>query len=300
MKGNLNTAKEIGELKLSGEDTKVILADHTELEGSGAGPLFEKVFYYDRTCPKPLNPISFSIITALLPDTHTIAMDSSVNNQGSGQDRTLSERTVIELISKAHNEIVKFCRNPKKTVKHVDELEKWVEVYYHANLMIFPVDKAFTGYKAKMLVLPKLLRRGNIYSLFDHLTEATENSNHGVNNVYHNHTMKDGGKEWHMTSEFHDLFHSFVKCVCLNRNNMQKQLKEKPDQAISNALTYMDDLLMKPVEHDGGVRQMVRMINQQPIPELKLDIGKTVSIFRGVRFFFILPKDDGKNSVYIV
>ncbi len=90
--------------------------------------------------------------------------------------RGLSERAAIDLLFKAHNEISRFYRDPTKTREHVKELEKWIETYHQTNLLMFPVDKAFTPYKAKLLLLPALLRTGNIHSLFEHLTEATENS----------------------------------------------------------------------------------------------------------------------------
>lgn len=265
----VQNAKRIGELKLSGEDAKVILANESELEGSGAGALFENVFYYDRACPRPLNPLSFEVVMGLQPDLPTITPDDCTTP-------TLSERTLIELMFKSHNEIVKFYRNPKKSKDNVEELEKWVELYFQANMMLFPVDSAFTGYKAKLFVLPKLLREGNINSLFDHLTEATENSNHGLNHLYHNHTMRDGGREGNMSSEFEDLFHSFAKAVGLasSRN--------------STGVTSILDNTLSPIGPNVA-RNKYLQICRTPLPTLQLNLGKKQHLFMSMRFYFILP-----------
>lgn len=273
-KENLQNAKQIGDLKFSGEDAKVILAHESELEGSGAGPLFENVFYYDRTCPRPLNPLSFKIVTDLHENLETIATED-------GDGRTLSERTVVELLFKSHNEIVKFYRNPNKTKDHVAELEKWVETYFQTNMMLFPVDRAFTGYKAKLFVLAKLLRAGNINSLFDHLTEATENSNHGLNQVYHNHTMRDGGHLGNMCSEFEDLFHSFIKAVTLANSR----------KVGANDFKHLQ-IAQEPAH---AARSMYLEICRRPIPTLELDLGKTENIFASMRFYCILPTTGSFN-----
>lgn len=187
--------------------------------------------------------------------------------------RGLSERSAVDLMFKAHNEINKFYRDANKTKDHVHELEKWVEIYYQVNLLMFPIGKAFTPYKAKLMLLPMLLITGKIRCLFDHLTEATENSNHGVNAMYHNHSMRDGGMHWNMTSEFEDLFHSMAKCMKLKLSRLHKS-------GLSTKMAFLETEVPTDMS-----RNMYLEICRKSIPDLELIIGKTEAIFRGMRFF---------------
>jgi hypothetical protein len=261
----LNNAKEIAAVKFSGEDARVLIANHSQLEGSLAGPLFDGVFNYDRLVPH-CNALALSILTHLHAD---LALLDSERIRG------ISERTAIELMFTAHNEISNFYRDPMKTNEHVEELEKWVETYYQTNLLLFPIDKAFTPYKAKLLVLPRLLRTNQIHCLFEHLTEGTENSNHGTNRIYHNHSMRDGGlTEMNVSSEFHDLFHSFTKCITLG---IERQ---------TNGGSNPFDFLEVDTDSSQNWRAEYLTICRTPLPKLELDIGKKVNIFRGIRFYF--------------
>ena len=214
-------------------------------------------------------------------------MESESNNG----TRILSEKTAMELLFKSNNEIVKFYRNPNKRNSEADitELEKWVETYFQASIMIFPIHKVFNPYKVKLGILPRLLRKGNIFRLFDHLTEATENSNHGLNNLYHNHTMRDGGYATrNTTSEHDDLFNSFVQAF---RLATERKLKANPsaDLGFTDLLTSSD--------HDEAKR-VYSTICRTPLPTLQLKLGKKENIFKYMKFYFILPGgvgDDGKH-----
>jgi len=187
----------------------------------------------------------------------------------------MSERRAVEMLFEAHNEISKFYRNPKKTKDDVEELEKWVETFYQTNLLMFPVDSAFTPYKAKLFIFPKLLRAGKIHSLFEHLTEATENSNHGVNHLYHNHSMRDGGMIWNVTSEFEDLFHSFAKAIKLSSVRRFK-----------SGVSTEDEFLKEPPPQ-GMATKLYLSICSQTVPTPQLNVGKETTIFKGMKFYLI-------------
>ncbi len=264
----LHTAKQIGDVKFSGEDARVLMAHESELQGSGAGPLFYRVLQGDLLVPHH-NDRS----TQILCELNDVTLIHDAEHHG------LSELRAAELLFTSHNEISKFYRDPKKTKDDVEELEKWVETYYQSNILLFPVDKAFTPYKAKLLVFPRLLRAGNIISLFEHLTEATENSNHGVNALYSTHSMRDGGStEYNVTSEFEDLFHSFGKSQRLAHSRLM------PER--DSASTTLANLLTEPPQ-PGASRTMYLDICRQPLPTLKLDLGKKENVFTGMKFYFI-------------
>jgi len=73
----LETAKKIGDVKFSGEDARVLLADFSELEGSGAGPLFEGVLYHDR-----LVPHNNDLVVKILSELHEITLLESEGVSG--------------------------------------------------------------------------------------------------------------------------------------------------------------------------------------------------------------------------
>ncbi len=102
-------------MSFSGTDALVLLADTSDLAGSNARPLFEGVFFEDR-----LVPHHHDRAVAILRDIHP-----EIPTLDSEQVRGLSEKTVVDLMFKAHYQIALFYRDPEKTVEHVEELKKW-------------------------------------------------------------------------------------------------------------------------------------------------------------------------------
>lgn len=107
----------------------------------------------------------------------------------------LSEADAGRWLFMSLKNIMHFVRDPTKTREHVDELILWVETYYQVTILLFNRSKAFTPYKVKLTVMIRILQEGTIHALYDHLSEGTENSNHGAQFTYQNHTMRDGGYE---------------------------------------------------------------------------------------------------------
>jgi hypothetical protein len=261
------TAKEINDVSLSGEDARVILANASEIEESGAGELLDGVLFRDRLIPHH-NELSVQILKTLHAGTE---LTPEIESEGV---RGFSEHTVINLLFYSLNEICRFGRDESKTKSDVQVLQKWVETYYHVNLLMFPIDKAFTPYKAKLIMFPILLESGKIRCLYEHLTEATENSNHGVNNLYHNHSMRDGGFQSNMSSEFEDIFSSFVKSVKLAADrNLQLAFVHELSGGKTDA------------EINEECRELYLDICRIPVPTPKLDLSRKENFFRGMKFF---------------
>ena len=129
-------------------------------------------------------------------------------------DAIPDERTIGDMLFSSHNKIAQFYRDPNKTKEHVEQLKIQVEIYFQCNVLLFSEINAFTPYKAKLLTLINAFECGTAISLYDHLAEATESSNHGSHLFYQNHTVRDGGyTDRNVCSEFSDLFHSFMKCM---------------------------------------------------------------------------------------
>ena len=163
------TAKEVGDISLSGKDALVIIANSKELEGSGANEFFEGVFRHGRLAPDKHRRAT-EIIQSLNGGTLPTVTDAAGFTG-------LSERTIADLLFHSHNEIAKFYRNDKKNKEHISELKKWVEMYFQANILMFTAAKAFTPYKVKLSLMIALLEAGPILSLYEHLTEGLWNLN---------------------------------------------------------------------------------------------------------------------------
>lgn len=211
----------------------------------------------------------------------------------------------------------RFYRNKDNTKIHVGELKKWVEVYYQCNFLLFNEVKAMTPYKAKLMVLINILESGNIRSLYDHLTEATENSNHGSHANYQSHTMKDGGRiDRHTSSDFADLFQSYMNGFTLGIENeipltLEKlfsinRRQPKKTQNVSNVVEdeCIDSDTAESDDDDNSGPPIVVVdqedldppdvffsqyfeIASKPVLEPRLFIGKKVDILRGLHFMTI-------------
>ena len=148
-------------------------------------------------------------------------------------------------------------------------------------MLLFPIHRAFTPYKAKFLIMVKLYENGtSINCHFEHLSEATENSNHGNNNSYNNRTMRDGGYvDRNVTSEFVDLFESFIKAVKLGirRDSIPTELSSTIIKNLNQHLTW--DLKFFPM-----YLKMCTHVDPSRFPVGRKDPG---SQMRGMRFFFI-------------
>jgi hypothetical protein len=292
--GTLANATTVDDIKLCGEDSRVIIATLKDLKGSDVTcDLLEGVFCRKKICLNN-NAVSTDIIMMLHAGTDIIQelgmtpvfSQGEVGPEGPPEGGVppgvwgLSERTVGDLLFYAHNEISKFCRDPTKTVKDVKILEKWIDTYYHCNMLLFPIQRAFTPYKAKLLILPQLLRTGKIICLFDHLTEGLENSNHGVNGLFHNHSLRNGGHyEWHTTAEFDDIFFGFINCIKAGFQRVGSAQLEVGFSFLSKKA--IDDVVT------GNSRKTYLTICRNPLPEMALNLDRTD--FRGMRFSIIGP-----------
>lgn len=160
-------AKEVNDLKLNGSDARVLIADVEELKGSGAVDLLDGVLLFDRMAPYH-NETSVQI----LHDLHEIDNPELVPIIESHGKSGLSERAACHMLLHSHNKLSTLYRTPTITAAHVTTLEKWTESYYQANLLMFPAWEAMTPYKARLAILPWLLKSGKIRSAFEHLTEG--------------------------------------------------------------------------------------------------------------------------------
>lgn len=176
---------------------------------------------------------------------------------------------------------------------------------------MFNEVKAMTPYKAKLLVLVRILESGNIRSLFDHLTEATENSNHGSHQNYQVHTIKDGGRvDRNVSSEFSDIFQSYMNAHKLGIMNKESLCIDKIRFIHKDTTTARSDDNDIDDADDGNLEQdedvdadtnidplMISnssnffpeylSIVTTPLPTLKLNIGKRDNILRGMHFHTI-------------
>ena len=212
--------------------------------------------------------ISFRIVQTLVPGLETMTDENGVV--------CISERTAGDLLFSSNNEINKFCRDEKKTKLDVEELKRWMEVYHHVNLLLFPENECFTPYKAKHIAMAGLLEAGNIISLFEHLTEGTENSNKGVNFMYQQHSMRDGGfAARHVTSEFNDLFNSYLRAVELGMER----------DKISDLINFTRD---PPAVSEEVMVKYLKICQTKLLPP-QLELGKTTtgSLLRGMKFAFL-------------
>ena len=209
-KGNkcLSGSSEIDEVSLGFKDARTLIASPEDLPDTDTVPLFKGVMRYDRAVPN-CHERSIEILKELdLLNDGSFVPDTEIPQSQP------NERAITELLFHSHNMITKFYRDPSKTVADVDELIKWVEAYFHCNMLMFSDVKSMTPYKAKLVLLIELLKAGNIRSLFEMMTEVTENSNHGSHHLFQNHTVRDGGRiDRNVSSEFCDLFQSFMHGV---------------------------------------------------------------------------------------
>ena len=174
---------------------------------------------------------------------------------------------------------------------NVDVLKHWVETYFQLNMLLFPVKKAFTPYKAKLLVMVKLYENGTaIKCHYEHLSEGTENSNHANNFTYHNHTMKDGGYiDRHVASEFIDLFDSFLKAVKIGMRRSQL-----PTELVSTILHNFENAETWNTKFMPLYLATCKHVHPPPFPVGRKDPG---TLMRGVRLYFIGKFNQAGNSI---
>lgn len=217
--GNVYTSKKVGDISFCGEDSRVIYAP-ASLVGEPDG-LFEGVLRHD-ICVVVSSHVSVKIIKELhkgLPSDVRLQL-FKINDSSTIEG--LSERAVGDLMMLSAHNFFTFCRDPTKNLSDISELETWIETYFQCNLILFGDLKWTTPYKSKMIVLPELLRRRGISSIFNHMAEGMENSNHGANRWFHRHSMRDGGTFNRSTSsEFDDLFFSYVQILHLEIERTQ-------------------------------------------------------------------------------
>ena len=186
------------------------------------------------------------------------------------------------------NRVSRFARDPRKTVADVDELNKWVEVFFHCNILLFNEVQAFTSYKSKLILLPALLEAGGVKCLYEHLTEGTANSNHGSHRIYQQHSMRDGGYVTrHVSSEFSDPWQSYMNGIELGLKEQKvsiEQLTEMTGGYMLVGKTFFETYLQ---------------IVTTPIPTAVLAIGRTHLPLRGMSFEMIgnFTKVNGKPAM---
>ncbi len=95
-------AKQIKDVTFSGTDALVLLADASDLAGSGANPLFEGVFFEDRLAPHH-DDRAVAILSEFHPELTTLDSEGVTG---------LSEKPSMDLMFRAHNQIALFYRNP--------------------------------------------------------------------------------------------------------------------------------------------------------------------------------------------
>jgi hypothetical protein len=173
--------------------------------------------------------------------------------------------------------------------KHIEELKRYVEIYFQCNILLFDVDfhGAFTPYKAKLLVLIRSLDSGNVYSLYDHLTEAAESSNHGTQLIYQQHSVRDGGYATrNVQSEFNDLFSSYMNAMKVSVN--EQRFPRSEYERITERTLAQSDFLDAYLE-----------IVTTPLTVPQLQLGKTTLPLRGMSFATIGRfGKDGNSDFY--
>ncbi len=281
-------AKSIDDISLSGEDAKVILAAKEHLTGTDEPcDLLDGVLFDNINAPH-VNETSIRVVKELLTK-----LDGVEPNWGEKP----SERFVGDLLFRAHRNFQTFCRDPAKNKTNSDELAIYVDLYYHATILLFQVD-AFTPYKMKQHVMLEILKFGTIQSISNHMSEGTENSNHECKANYGSHTMRDGGKMHNTTSEFTDLFTSFLKSIDLG--------DKEHDDRISFLAPILETGEQEEQEEDNAInankaRDMYLSICQAELPTPRLLIGKEEPAqLSGMKFLFCgkfgsLGKVDGKS-----
>lgn len=165
-----------------------------------------------------------------------------------------------------------------------------------------------------MLVMVGLLKVGSILSLFDHMAEGMENSNHGVNKFYHRSSMRDGGSyNLSTSSEFDDLFCSFIKVLVLHEERMIKECKADPEETPQITCSFLDRVMKRSQTQspNGEVNEKVFMdeylkICQVPIPKnLPLNMDNTgEQTLLGMKFYVtgslsilkLKPTNGGKSG----
>ena len=259
-------AKEVTDLKLSGSDAMVIVSPACDIGISGIGELLEGVLYEDVIAPHvQANKRSLEILQELHPDL-SIIKDKNTNKEGP------SERTIVDLLFSYNKRILAFGRNPEKTSKDWEELKSYVEIYFHCGKILFN-NRCQTPYKVKYHVMVELLRCGAIRSLYDHMSEGTEHSNHETQSIFAMHSMRDGGYVTrHQASEFTDIFTSFAKALQLG-------IKTNPSKHLS---------FLK-AEHvcEQSVFDRYLAIARDVPPMPKLNHGKTESSLSRMQFTYV-------------
>ena len=268
---NVTTAKTVIDLKLSGSDTSVILASACEFEGKGVRELFEGVLYQDvlvPDCDCEKKRASFEILQKIHDNTLPTITALGVTGP--------SERSICDLLFLSLKKIHRFCRDPQKTSTDFKELKLYVETYFHCGLLLFKNSQ--TPYKVRYHVMVELLRFGKIRSLFDHLSEATENSNHESQLIFATHTMREGGFiEKHQSPEFTDLFNSFNKALQLAFDNFKSR-------GLSPHLSFL-----KNRKNEESVMEVYLKTIRKPLPRPRMMIEKTTAGKQlwGLRFLFL-------------
>ncbi len=287
------SAKCVDDISLSGQDAKVILASKDQLiEADEPCDLLEGVLFHNTPAPH-INKISIRVVKELLTK-----LDGVEPNWGSKP----SERVVGDLVFRAHRNVQSFCRNPAKNKSNSDELALYVELYHHASVLLFDPKKNFTPYKVKQFVLLELLRFGTIRSISNHMSEGTENSNHECKANYGSHTMRDGGQIQNTTSEFTDLFTSFLKCIDLGKesgkvlsflkpvleNTGETGDEEQEEEEEDNNPTTNENG-NNPTPTANKATNMYLSICQANLPNPRLLIGKETyaTLLSGMKFVFI-------------
>jgi hypothetical protein len=174
---------------------------------------------------------------------------------------------------------------------------------------MFSAASTFTPYKAKLILLPALLESGQIKCLYEHLTEATENSNHECNMAFQNHSTGGGGYvDRNVCSSFVDLFQSFMNAVDLGlsaghftcesvEQSVTQSLTtaqtedESVEQSVTQPLTTAQTEDVEDADDDSDQQRSASeffkkylAIVKTPVPTPQLDLLRCEEPLRGLNF----------------
>ena len=252
-------------VSLSGAEARSAIADVADFSHAdrNIGPLYEDVWTHE---PYPKKKCSSSI-TVL----KNLGYDHLFNEDGE-----ILYYDLAELLRRSLNESIRHLRDQHQFDKNA--FSRAAETYYQVSLMLFGDNESYglTPYKLKLMLIPQLLDAGHIQLPYNHLTEATEKSNHHAHKLYSTKTMRGGGLLRHEDPVFLDIYFSFC-------NVTQRTVESDLSCCMRDAHRIIHgnetDFMNTPTYQD---------ICKRNIPMIQLNIGTSTEFpLAGMKFLFL-------------
>ena len=233
----------VASVSLTGTETKAVLADATDFQIPGSDDTQTICDLYS---------------TGVWMDEKFGRQDATaidvLKSLGYEFEDAIFYRDLAEILRSSLNQCLHLLRNAYEF--DIEQFKIHAEAYFQCSIALFGAD-GITGYKAKLMLFPQLIKAGYMKLPFSHLTEATEKSNHHAHRDYNLHTTRGGGKLINEDPTYQDLYFSYMSLVS--------------DTITENTMSRLEEAYYD-IHGHGPLPEEQRFLDiaTQPIPEATL------------------------------